>query len=301
VIVQKILLLGKNGQLGWALQRVLAPRGALVAHDRSTCDLADLDGLRAAVRAARPDVIVNAAAYTAVDRAEAEPELCHRINAEAPRVLAEEASRHGARLVHYSTDYVFDGAKAGCYTEDDAPNPLNVYGASKLKGEEAICAHDKRALILRVSWVYGLTGRNFARTMLRLAAEREELRVVADQLGTPTSVDLIAEITGRWIDRWQDGTTPADGGIYHLAPRGETSWHGFAVALVKEAQRCGWRLRARPETVMPIGTADYPVAAARPLNSRLSADKLLHALPLSLPEWQRDAVRFVREMDLARS
>ena len=299
--MQKILLLGKNGQLGWALQRVLAPRGELVAHDRSTCDLADLDGLRAVVRAARPDLIINAAAYTAVDRAETEPELCHRINAEAPRVLAEEASRHGARLVHYSTDYVFDGAKAGSYTEDDAPNPLNIYGASKLKGEQAICAQDGRALILRVSWVYGLTGRNFARTMLRLAAEREELRVVADQIGAPTSVDLIAEITGRWIDRWQDGTMPADGGIYHLAPRGETSWHGFAVALVSEAHRCGWRLRAQPETVIPIGTAGYPVAAARPRNSRLLADKLLRALPLSLPEWQRDAVRFVREMDLARS
>lgn len=298
--MQKILLLGKNGQLGWALQRVLAPRGVLVAHDRSTCDLADLDRLRAVVRAVRPDVIVNAAAYTAVDRAETERELCHRVNAEAPRVLAEEATRHGARLVHYSTDYVFDGAKAGGYTEDDAPNPLNIYGASKLAGEQAIRAQDSRALILRVSWVYGLTGRNFARTMLRLAAEREELRVVADQFGAPTSVDLIAEVTGRWIDRWQDETMPADGGICHLAPRGETSWHGFAVALVAEAQRCGWQLRARPETVMPIAAADYPVAAARPRNSCLLTDKLLHALPLSLPEWQSDVVRFVREMDLAR-
>ncbi|TAK48580.1 MAG: dTDP-4-dehydrorhamnose reductase [Xanthobacteraceae bacterium] len=293
--MQKILLLGKDGQLGWALQRPLALRGELVAHGRASCDLGEAQALRAAIRAAAPDVIVNAAAYTAVDRAESERDLCFRINAEAPRVIAEEAARANARLIHYSTDYVYDGAKTGAYVEADAPNPLGVYGASKLAGDSAVLAAGGHCLILRVSWVYGRTGNNFARTMLRLAAERDELKVVDDQIGAPTSVELIAEVTARWIDRWQEGGEGGNG-VYHLAPRGHTSWHGYAVELINEAARRGMKLKAGAGRIRPIAARDYPVAAARPANSVLDCARILAELPICLPDWRDDVRRFAAEM-----
>lgn len=297
--MRRILLFGASGQLGWALQPRLSLRGELIAPGRSACDLRDADALRAAIRAASPDLIVSAAAYTAVDRAESERDTCFRVNAEAPRVIAEEAARAGARLIHYSTDYVYDGAKAGAYAESDAPHPLSVYGASKLAGDEAVLAAGARALILRVSWVYGPVGSNFARTMLRLAAERDELSVVDDQIGAPTSTALIAEVTARWIDRWQDdgedGGKEGGSGVYHLAPRGSTSWHGYAVELIGEAARRGLRLKAAGR-IRPIAARDYPTAAVRPANSVLDTAKLCAALPIRLPDWRDDVRRFAAMM-----
>jgi len=267
-----ILLIGAAGQLGRELKRSLACLGDLVACDRSQIDLADGTALRAAVRAHAPRAIVNAAAYTAVDRAEQEPDLARRINATAPAILAEEAKRLGALLVHYSTDYVFDGGKAEPWREDDTPNPLNVYGASKLAGEQAIQAACARHLIFRTSWVYGARGANFVLTMRRLMRERPELKIVADQIGAPTWSRLLAEATAQITARL---VTPGAGfsgtgpwGVYHMTNGGETSWHGFAEAIqaLDEPEV--------PARLVAIPSSDYPTPAQRPLNSRLDNDKL---------------------------
>jgi len=273
--VTRLLVTGRNGQVGWELARTLAPLGEVIAFDRAGLDLADPDRLRAAVRDTRPDVIVNAAAYTAVDRAETETESALAINAVAPGILAEEAKRCGALLVHYSTDYVFDGSKKLPYAEGDAPSPINAYGRSKLAGEQAIQACGCRHLILRTSWVYGLRGNNFLRTMLRLAAERNELRVVDDQCGAPTWSRMIAQATALALAR-QDAP---ESGIYHLSAAGRTSWHGFAAAILA-AQ--GWQGQ-----LAAIPTRDYPLPAARPANSSLANDKLAAAFGLKLPDWDR--------------
>lgn len=277
-----ILLVGREGQVGWELLRTLALLGAIVSCDYPEIDLAKADSIRDWVRRVRPDVIVNAAAYTAVDQAEAEPERAMQINGAAPAVFAEAAKTLGALLVHYSTDYVFDGTQAEPYLETDRPNPLNAYGRSKLAGDEAIAAIGGDYLIFRLCWVYGLRGRNFLRTIQRLAAEQEVLRVVADQIGSPTWSRLIAEATALAVQQAlrspkRDGFT----GTYHLSSAGCTSWHGFAEAIVAslpaEARRC--------QRVEAIATPDYPTPARRPRYSVLSGDKLQSTFGLRLPPW----------------
>jgi dTDP-4-dehydrorhamnose reductase len=280
----KILLTGKDGQIGWELQRTLAPLGELVAFGRNGLDLADLAALSSTVRALRPDVIVNAAAYTAVDQAQKEPELAMRLNAEAPGILAREAARSGALLVHISTDYVFDGRKSSPYDEDDAVNPINSYGASKLAGETAVREAGGRHLILRTSWIYAARGKNFLRTILRLAHEREELRVVSDQIGAPTWSRLVAEAIAQLVvlTRTQHVGVP---GTYHLTTGGETSWYGFAQEAITQATKLtGFKARVR--AITPIASSEYPLPAQRPLNSRLSNTRLETAFALRLPDWQ---------------
>lgn len=286
-----ILLTGANGQVGFELMRSLQGLGTLVAPDRSRLDLTDLDQVRAVTRQIKPTLIVNAAAYTAVDRAESEPELAMLVNGKAPGVLAEEAKRLGAAIIHYSTDYVFDGAKSGPYVEDDMVNPQNAYGRSKLAGERAVAEAGGAHLVLRTSWVYGRRGSNFLLTMLRLAAERPELRIVADQYGAPTWCASIASLTAHVVaqaravaardaaDWWSEKS-----GTYHLTASGSTSWFGFAEAIFELAG-----LERTPK-VVPIATSDYPLPAKRPANSRLLNDKLAGAFGLNAPDW-RDALR----------
>ena len=282
----KILLTGVDGQLGHELRSALAPLGTLVGINRQACDLADADAVRAAVRGAQPDVVVNAAAYTAVDGAEKQPESAFRINGIAPGILGEEARRLGALVVHYSTDYVFDGALDRPYTETDAVAPLNVYGRSKLAGEEALQASGARHLILRTSWVVGVHGGNFARTILRLAAEREALNVVADQRGVPTTAPLIAATTALLLRRHGAMSQSFPCGLYHLAAGGVSNWHEYACHVVRAAIVAGKPLRLRPEAIRPIASGDYPLPARRPLNSCLDTTKLRRTFGIELPEWK---------------
>ena len=284
---KKILLTGIQGQVGQSLQQPLSRLGEVVGLDRQQLDLADRDEIRRVIREVCPDLIVHPAAYTAVDRAEAEPDLAFAINAVAPGIIAEEASRIGAMLVHYSTDYVYDGSKDAPYVESDPANPLSIYGKSKLMGEDAIRAVGLPHLILRTSWVYGPYGKNFMKTIIRLATERDALRVVADQFGAPTSSLSIAEATAAMILRWQAGLS----GTYHLTNGGCTSWHGFAQAILAsyEALRAdkGWPvLRVKPDDVVAITTADYPTPAARPANSCLDGSKLRQTFGIDVPEWK---------------
>ena len=275
----KILLTGCAGQLGRELKRSLACLGEVIACDRSQLDLARADPLRAALRSIAPAVIINAAAYTAVDKAEAEPGLADTINSLAPGILAAEARRLDALLIHYSTDYVFDGSKATAYTEGDAPAPLSAYGRSKLGGERAIAAAGGRHLIFRTSWVYGLHGANFMKTMLRLARERNELRVVGDQVGAPTWTRHLADATSHVLARKE-----IPYGLYHLAAAGETSWHGYAEAIFGEALRAG--LLENIPVVNRIASADFPLPAARPANSRLDCSRFRRDFGLALPDWR---------------
>lgn len=290
--IPTLLVTGSNGQVGFELRRSLAPLGRVVALDRAGCDLSDLDQLRRVVREVRPDVILNAAAYTAVDRAEAENErdTAFLINGKAVGVLAEEARAHGSLLVHYSTDYVFDGTKVDAYyMESDPTGPLSVYGRSKLAGEQAIAAVDAPALILRTCWVAGAHGANFARTMLRLGAERDSLRVVADQFGAPTTAALIADVTAQVVGRyWLAGNRAAfPAGLYHLAASGETTWHGYATEVIRYAAAHGFPLKADPARIAPIPATDYPLPAPRPANSRLDTGKLRRTFGIHLPDWQQ--------------
>lgn len=293
----KILLLGCGGQVGWELQRALAPLGELLALGHAGAeglcgDFCDPAGLRATVDAVAPDVIVNAAAHTAVDKAESEPDLARRINAEAVGVLAEAAARHQVWLVHYSTDYVFDGSGTRPWQEDDATGPLSVYGRTKLEGEQAIRASGCAHLIFRTSWVYAARGGNFAKTMLRLAAERERLAVIADQIGAPTGADLIADVTAHALRAAL--SRPELGGTYHLVASGETSWHTYAGFVFDTARALGKDLKVAE--VAPISTADYPTPATRPLNSRLDTGKLQHTFGLHLPHWQQGVARMLHEI-----
>lgn len=277
----KILLTGKNGQVGWELQRTLATLGEVVATDSREMDLADPDAIRKAIREIEPGLIVNAAAYTAVDRAEAEAELAMAINGTAPGIMAEEAKKLNAAIVHYSTDYVFDGTKPSPYLEEDVPSPLNVYGQTKLAGERAVQAAGAPHLILRTSWVYGARGKNFLLTMQRLAKERDELKIVADQTGAPTWSRLIAEATAQVLAQCfapihhSPFTIDETTGIYHLTNAGRTSWFGFAQAILESA----------PVRLAPIATEDYPLPARRPPNSLLSNDKLRETFGIALPAW----------------
>ncbi|MCM1512510.1 MAG: dTDP-4-dehydrorhamnose reductase [Oxalobacter formigenes] len=280
----KILLLGKNGQVGQALQQTLAPLGKITALDRSQADFDDSKRLRAVLAGYPAEVIVNAAAYTAVDRAEEEVDQAFRVNAVSADALAEAAARQNALLVHYSTDYVFDGKKPAPYQETDVPNPLNVYGKSKLAGEMAIRQSGCRYLVFRTSWVYSLAGKNFIKTIWRLAREREALDVVADQVGAPTSALLVAEMTARAVTAFFAGTLPK--GLYHLTASGETSWHGLASYFVQKAREAGAALKLDEGHIRPVATEDYPLLALRPKNSRLSCALLSEKLGVAMPEWK---------------
>jgi dTDP-4-dehydrorhamnose reductase len=284
----KILLLGANGQVGRELIPILSTLGELVACDRRAADLERPHDVVAVLAREQPDVIVNAAAYTAVDRAESEPERARLVNATAVAAIAAEAARHDALLVHYSTDYVFDGTAPGPYRETDEPRPLSVYGQTKLAGERAIAAAGGRHYVFRTSWVYAPHGGNFLRTILRLAGERDELAVVADQRGVPTSVALIAAVTAEVLRRSRDPGRAVSPGLYHLAPRGETTWHGYAELVLAEASAAGLPLRVRPGTIRPLLTSEYPTAARRPANSLLATAKLETALARGLPDWEDD-------------
>lgn len=280
----KILLLGKDGQVGWDLQRSLAPLGQLKSCGRQEADLENLNKLRVIVRDYRPNIIVNAAAYTAVDRAESEPDKAYRVNAKAVGFLADEARRLDAWLIHYSTDYVFDGTKPSPYVETDRPNPLSVYGRTKLQGEEAIRQSGCKYLIFRTSWVFGVHGNNFVKTILRLAKERDNLKIVADQHGVPTSAKLIADITAQSIPVFTNSRLHS--GIYHLTAKGHATWHELARQVVNRAQRHGMDLSLTAGEIRAISTTDYPTPAKRPQNSVLDTNLLTKALGISLPEWQ---------------
>lgn len=282
--MRRILLIGRNGQVGWELERSLAPLGDVSALDRGAMDLADPDSIRMGIRASRPAVVVNAAAYTAVDRAETEPELAMVVNGTAPGIIAEEAGRIGAMLVHYSTDYVFDGAKEGPYVEDDMPGALNVYGKTKLAGEEAIRSAGSRYIIFRTSWVYGTRGRNFLLTILRLLKERDVLEIVDDQFGAPTWSRMIAEATAQILARFMRkgggiAFSRKDSRIYHLSAGGFTSWHGFALAIAGHA---------RPEghcRIVPVPSESYRSAARRPRNSVMSSNRVFEDFGVRMPDW----------------
>lgn len=285
----KILLTGKNGQVGWELQRTLAPLGKVVALDRQALDLADPAAIRALIREVKPALIVNPAAYTAVDKAESEPELAMAVNGIAPGIMAEEAKRLGAAMVHYSTDYVFDGGKTTPYTEIDVPNPVNVYGKTKLAGEQAIQATGIPYLILRTSWVYGPRGKNFLLTILRLAGERDELKIVDDQIGAPTSSRMIAETTAQILAQCFSpladfsSLITQNSGLYHLTAAGQTSWHDFAAAILESRIRATGVVGPR---LTPIPTNAYPLPAPRPLYSLMANDKLQRTFGVSAPAWQ---------------
>lgn len=281
----KILITGQHGQVSRELQLRLQDVGDLIVLGRDQLDLANPDQIRQQVRAHRPDLIINAAAHTAVDQAESEPDVAFAINAIAPGVLAEEAKALGIPLIHYSTDYVFDGSKPAPYTEADTPNPLGVYGQSKLAGEQAITAVGGKYLILRTSWVYSSHGKNFLLTMQRLLQEKPQMRIVTDQIGAPTWAGSIAHSTRRLIERWQAGE-PGEWGVYHLTARGETSWFGFAEAIGEHLRKQG---NACAE-LEPISASAYPTPARRPLNSRLDCSRLQQQWHVSQPPWQ-DALR----------
>ena len=294
----KVLLFGKGGQVGWELQRSLSPLGELVALDFDShdhCgDFTNLEGLANTVRDVQPDVIVNAAAHTAVDRAESEPELARMINALAPGVLAEAAQRAGSILVHYSTDYVFDGSGIKGWLETDTTNPLSVYGKTKLEGEQLVAAHCAKHLIFRTSWVYAAKGGNFAKTMLRLAKERDALTVINDQMGAPTGAELLADVTAHAIRSLQ--TTPEQAGLYHLVAAGETSWHGYAQFVIDHARRSGVELKTSQHAIAPVPSSAFVTAATRPLNSRLNTSKLQSTFNLTLPDWQQGVARMLTEI-----
>lgn len=296
--MMKILLFGKGGQVGWELQRSLAPLGELVALDFDSTELhADFsrpEALAETVEKVRPDVIVNAAAHTAVDKAESEPDLARALNATSPGVVAAAAQRVGALMVHYSTDYVFDGSGERPWQETDATGPLSVYGRTKLEGEQQVAAHCAKNLIFRTSWVYAARGGNFAKTMLRLGRERDRLTVIDDQFGAPTGAELLADVTAHAIrDTLHD---PAKAGLYHLVADGVTTWHGYARFVLQQAQAAGVELKAGPEAVDAVPTSAFPTPARRPGNSRLDTTKLRKTFGLQLPPWQDGVARMLREV-----
>jgi dTDP-4-dehydrorhamnose reductase len=295
----KILLLGKNGQVGWELQRALAPLGEMVALDRNSpdplrADFAEPESLAAVVRTVAPRIIVNAAAYTAVDKAESDADVARAVNADSPAVLAREAKSLGAWLVHYSTDYVFDGSGSTPWVEDSPTHPLSVYGRTKLEGEEAIRASGCRHLIFRTSWVYAARGGNFAKTMLRLAGERDKLTVIDDQVGAPTGADLLADLSAHALR--SAVARPELSGTYHAVAAGETSWHGYARHVIEFARRGGHPITVASESVEPVPTSAFPTPARRPGNSRMNTRKLRDAFGLTLPTWQSGVERMLTEV-----
>jgi len=288
----RILVTGSTGQVGRSLVPALSRLGEVIALDRATCDLSDLAAINRALHAVQPDVIVNPAAYTAVDKAETERNAAFAVNSRAPGMLAQLAAERGVPLIHYSTDYVYDGRKPTPYVEDDPTNPLSVYGTSKLDGEEEIRANLQRHVILRTSWVFSEHGTNFLKTMLRLGMERDTLNVVADQIGAPTPAHFIAQATATIIQRLQQGDAPF--GTYHLASAGQTSWHGYAEFLLTNARRLGIPLKVN--VINPIPAAAYPVPAVRPANSRLDTSKLARDFAITPPPWQDGVVQVLERL-----
>jgi dTDP-4-dehydrorhamnose reductase len=293
----KVLLLGKGGQVGWELQRSLAPLGEVIALDFDSrefvANFSHPEALAETVSRVRPDVIVNAAAHTAVDKAESEPEFARTLNATSPGAIAQAAERIGALLVHYSTDYVFDGSGSAPWTEDAATGPLSVYGSTKLEGEQLVARHCTKHLIFRTSWVYAARGGNFAKTMLRLAKERERLTVIDDQFGAPTGAELLADVTAHAIrDTLRD---PSKAGLYHAVAGGETSWHGYARFVLEQARAAGVELKAGPDAVDAVPTSAFPTPARRPHNSRLDTRRLQSTFGLVLPDWRLGVARMLQE------
>jgi len=294
----KILLFGKGGQVGWELQRSLSVLGEVTALDHDSTghcgDFANPAGVADTVRALRPDVIVNAAAHTAVDKAESEPEYARTLNATAPGAIAHEAARLGAWLVHYSTDYVFDGSGTRPWVETDTPAPLSVYGRTKLEGEQLIAQAGGRHLILRTSWVYAARGGNFAKTMLRLAQERERLTVIDDQWGAPTGADLLADVTAHALRHLQ--RRPEDAGLYHCVAAGETHWNAYAKFVLEQAQQAQPAIKIKATEVAPVPTSAFPTPAVRPHNSRLDTRKLQATFGLQMPHWRQGVARMLAEI-----
>jgi dTDP-4-dehydrorhamnose reductase len=303
--VPPILIFGAEGQVGWELQRSLALHGPVVPLARAQVDLTDAAALRAAIRSAKPGALINAAAYTAVDKAESESDLAFAINATAPGIMAEEARAAGIPLIHYSSDYAYAGTKDGRYVESDPADPQSVYASSKVAGDNAILASGANAVVLRTSWVFAARGANFMRTILRLARERDSLRVVADQVGAPTSAELLADVTARVLTHINSGKSdfaaPSDGlagpaGLFHCTAAGETSWHGFASYIVSEARALGAELKLDAAHIEAIPTTEYPTPATRPANSRLDCTKLERTFGLQLPPWQWHVRRALVEL-----
>jgi len=293
----KLLLTGCNGQLGFELQRSLAPLAELVAIDLDDCDLSSESDLRAFIQTVKPDGIINPAAYTAVDKAENDSMLARKVNADAPRIMGEEAAKLGAFVFHYSTDYVFEGVGEQFYKESDVTNPQNVYGQTKRDGELALQQSCQQSLIMRTSWVVGAHGGNFAKTMLRLAAERESLSVVADQYGAPTSAALLADVTAQLVGRIkQQGQQGFPFGLYHVVASGVTNWHAYAQFVIAEAIKAGKAIKVQPESIRPIATSDYPVPAKRPANSRLDTSLFQRTFNLQLPHWEHGVSHVLKQI-----
>ena len=297
-MLPKILLFGKGGQVGWELQRSLAPLGEVVALDRGSTDLCgdltNLAGLAETIRQVKPTIIVNAAGHTAVDKAESEPNLTRTINATAPGVIAAEAQKFGAWLVHYSTDYVFDGSGNRAWKESDTPMPSSIYGQTKLEGDQAVATNCAKHLIFRTSWLYEARGNNFAKTILQLAREKDSLNVIDDQIGAPTGADLVADITALALHYVQ--IKPDLAGLYHLVASGSTSWHGYATLVIEQARAAGVDIKTAQNAIHKIATQAYPTPATRPLNSKLDTSKLRAAFNLHLPPWQQGVARMLTEI-----
>jgi dTDP-4-dehydrorhamnose reductase len=291
----KILLVGKNGQVGFELQKKLVALGEVIATDREELDLANPDAIRAFINQIKPDIIINPAAYTAVDKAESEPEMAYQINVTAPEVLTEKATELNIPLIHFSTDYVFDGLKKDAYIETDMTNPQSVYGKTKRDGEEKIRKHAKH-IILRTSWVFGSHGNNFLKTILRLIMEKESFNIVGDQWGSPASSSMLADVTFKIVDTIFKNKNFNDFGTYHLTNEGETNWHAYASLISSEAIKLNVKVKCAPNKIHPILTSEYPSAAKRPFNSRLNTDKLKNTFMLELPHWESEVKRVLKEI-----
>jgi dTDP-4-dehydrorhamnose reductase len=292
----KILVTGKNGQVGFELMRSLAPLGTVVGIDIDECDLQDILAIERLLDKVQPELIVNPAAYTAVDKAEAEQALAHAINAKAPEVMAQYAGRHDIPIIHYSTDYVFDGLKEGAYLETDEVNPQSVYGKTKALGEAAVRNHAPKHIILRTSWVFGIHGGNFLKTILNLAQERDKLSIVSDQVGSPTSAALLADATAEVVKQLFAPAASDKYGTYHLVTEGYTSWHGYAQFVVARANALDLQTKISSEAIMAIKSSEYPVPAIRPANSRLDTTKLSRVFSVSLPSWQVEVEKVIHEL-----
>jgi dTDP-4-dehydrorhamnose reductase len=292
----KILVTGKNGQVGHELMRSLKPLGTVIGVDVSDCDLSDQAAIETLLDQVKPDLIVNPAAYTAVDKAETEMTLAHAINAQAPEVMAQYAARHDIPMIHYSTDYVFDGKKEGAYLETDQVNPQSVYGKTKYLGEVAVRNNAPKHVILRTSWVFGSHGVNFLKTMLKLAQERDKLSIVSDQVGSPTSAMLLANVTAEIAKQLLGSSAIQKYGTYHLVSEGETSWHGYAQAVVVEANTLGVKTKVNANAILAIKTEEYPLPAPRPANSRLDTTKLKQVFMLTLPTWQDEVSKVLKTL-----
>lgn len=291
----KILLTGKNGQVGFELAKKLSALGEVIATDREELDLSNSDAIRKFIDEAKPDIIINPAAYTEVDKAESEPDLAYRINVTAPEVLTEKASQFNIPLIHFSTDYVFDGLKKEAYTEIDLTNPQSVYGKTKSEGEEKVRRHPKH-IILRTSWVFGSHGNNFLKTMLRLIKDKESVNIVADQLGSPASASMLADVTSKIVDTIFKNKDFSGYGTYHVTSDGETNWFAYACLIASELVKLNVKIKCAPEYIHPILTSEYPTAAKRPLNSRLNTDKLKKTFVLELPHWELEVKKVLGEV-----